>query len=273
MTALSPGESFLNAFHERVLGSTPTAFGAMKTEGPSGYERLLAQLPALPPQATLLDLACGDGELLARAQRLRPDLRLIGIDLCQAELQRARPRLSAQAELHCERAQALSLPDASVDALLCHMALMLMDDADTVAGEIRRVLRPGGVLAAVLGTGLDDTPACLVWRQAMDAAMAADADQPRVRFGDRRTRTAEGMQALFAAGFHGHRFEPFTATCEGSPEGLWQALQLSYDPALLSAAGQLRLRDTALAGWRALPADRPLQLRWRLAEFSCRRDG
>jgi ubiquinone/menaquinone biosynthesis C-methylase UbiE len=221
----------------------------------------------------VLDLACGDGELLVRAQHLRPDARLIGVDLCEAELQRARPRLNAHAELHCERAQALSLPDASVDALLCHMALMLMDDADAVAGEIRRVLRPGGVLAAVLGTGLDDTPAGLAWRQAMDAAMAADAERPRLRFGDRRTRSAEGLQALFASGFHGHRFEPFTATAESSPESLWDSLQLSYDPALLSPAGQRRLRDTALAAWRALPAGQPLQLRWRLAEFSCRRDG
>lgn len=272
MIELSPGERFLNEFHERVLGSTPTAFGAMKTEGPSGYERLLAQLAILPPQATLLDLACGDGELLVRAGRLRPDLHLIGIDLYQAELQRARPRLAAQAELYCERAQALSLPDASVDALLCHLALMLMDDADAVAGEVRRVLRPGALFAAVLGTGLDDTPAGLVWRQAMDTAMAADADRPRLRFGDRRTRSAEGLHGLFAAGFRGHRFEPFTATSEGSPESLWQALQLSYDPALLSAAGQRQLHDAALAGWRALPSDRPLQLRWRLAEFSCRRD-
>jgi ubiquinone/menaquinone biosynthesis C-methylase UbiE len=244
----------------------------MRAEGSSGYERLLVHLPSLPPQASVLDLACGDGEWLVRAQHLRPDARLIGIDLCEAELQRARPRLSARVELRCERAQALSLLDASVDAVLCHMALMLMDDADAVANQVRRVLRPSGVFAAVLGTGLDDTPAGLAWRQAMDAAMAADAERPRLRFGDRRTRSAEGLQALFASGFHGHRFEPFTATTEGSPASLWDSLQLSYDPALLSAAGQLRLRDTALAAWHALPAGQPLQLRWRLAEFSCRRD-
>jgi SAM-dependent methyltransferase len=270
---LSPVERFLDAFHEAVPAATPAAFAAMHTDGASGYERLLGHLAALPHGATVLDLACGDGEWLARAGRLRPDLRLVGVDLCEAELQRARSRLAPAADLRCERAQAMSLAAASVDALVCHMALMLMGDIDVVVAEIRRVLRPGGVFGAVLGLRLDATPAGIAWRDAMDAALAADVDRPQLRFGDPRMRAAAGLEGLFSEGFHGHHFEPFSATVEGSPETLWASLQLSYDPFLLTPAGRGRLRDAAFAAWQSLGAAPPLQLRWRLGHFSCRRDG
>ncbi len=49
-------------------------------------------------------------------------------------------------------AQKIPLGDASADAVLCHMALMLMLPIEPVIGEIHRVLAPGGIFAAVSGT-------------------------------------------------------------------------------------------------------------------------
>lgn len=63
------------------------------------YDRYLAQFARriAPRGAKVLDVACGPGNGAARLAKLRPDLRLVGIDLAPAMVQQARRRVpSAQ---------------------------------------------------------------------------------------------------------------------------------------------------------------------------------
>jgi ubiquinone/menaquinone biosynthesis C-methylase UbiE len=128
MTDAGVDAEFLAAFHDQEPGITARVLG----EHPYAW---LAQ--ALPP-GTVLDLCCGSAPL---AGHVGPYL---GLDVALAELKLARTTVV--------RADAARVPvaDASVDAVACSMALMLVPDLQGVLREVRRVLRPGGVLAALL---------------------------------------------------------------------------------------------------------------------------
>lgn len=59
------------------------------------------------------------------------------------DLARARPQLAA-ADLRRARVQELPFADGSFDAVVSHMVLMLLPDADAVIADAARVLAPGG---------------------------------------------------------------------------------------------------------------------------------
>lgn len=141
----SAAERFLIDFHARFPGATGQALGnvAVRCGGrgfASSYELLAAQVPA--DSKRVLDVACGDGVLLALIAARCPGARLAGIDMSAAELAAARTRLGGQAELVECRAQQLPFADGTFDALTSHMALMLMDDMPVVLRELRRVGGP-----------------------------------------------------------------------------------------------------------------------------------
>ena len=72
----------------------------------------------LPVGATVMDPACGDGRWLLAAYRLRPDLRLIGVDIDPDAIAAARRTLSElpARELRC--GDALSMPLPAVDQIV-----------------------------------------------------------------------------------------------------------------------------------------------------------
>ena len=97
----------------------------------------------------VLDLGCGDGEVLAGLIRwgTLPD-RLVGVDVRADAVARAQARWP---EIGLDVADATALPyrDASFDLALCFtLFTSILDDgiARRVAGEVRRVLRPGGAV-------------------------------------------------------------------------------------------------------------------------------
>jgi SAM-dependent methyltransferase len=99
--------------------------------------------------ARILDIGCGSGGLLLDLLRYgaRAD-RLAGVDLVPERVARARARLPA-ADLRCVSATALPYPDASFD-LVCQMlvfsSLLEAATARQVAAEMRRVVRPDGLI-------------------------------------------------------------------------------------------------------------------------------
>lgn len=153
MPLRSPAERYLEDFHQRQPGTTSAAFAELPAvKYSSSYAALTAHVPTAQSPMNVLDLACGDGYLLKLlAARQQPGLQLTGVDMSQAELDAARLRLPSDVTLLKERAQALSMATGSVDVLLSHMAIMLMDDLEQVLQEVQRVLRSGGTLAVLIG--------------------------------------------------------------------------------------------------------------------------
>jgi SAM-dependent methyltransferase len=115
------------------------------------------------PGATVLELAAGTGIVgLTAAQALGGETRLILSDFSPAMVEAAQRRGS---ELGLENvdyrvldAEALELPDESVDGVLCRWGYMLMGDPAKALGETHRVLRPGGRLSAAVFASPQQNP-------------------------------------------------------------------------------------------------------------------
>ncbi|MDX1656163.1 MAG: malonyl-ACP O-methyltransferase BioC [Candidatus Competibacteraceae bacterium] len=108
-------------------------------------ERL--ELIRLEPQR-ILDAGCGTGTITAGLLRRYRKAQVVALDLALAMLPRARhhaPWLHRPA-LVCGDAEALPLADGSCDMVFSNLTFQWCADLDRLFGEIRRVLRPGGLL-------------------------------------------------------------------------------------------------------------------------------
>ncbi len=99
-----------------------------------------------PAGALVVDVGCGTGAQLARYRG--NGWRLAGVDPSPAMVAQARQALGGDAEIHLADASRMPFADGSVHLVLCSMALheMAGDTREAVLKEIRRVLRPDGVL-------------------------------------------------------------------------------------------------------------------------------
>ncbi|MGH3888732.1 MAG: class I SAM-dependent methyltransferase [Pseudonocardiaceae bacterium] len=94
----------------------------------------------------VLEVAIGTGLNL---EHYPPDVRLTGIELSQDMLAIARRRaveLGRQVELRVGDAEALEIPSATFDTVVCTFSLCAIPDHRMALAEMARVLRPGGVL-------------------------------------------------------------------------------------------------------------------------------
>jgi SAM-dependent methyltransferase len=109
-------------------------------------------LAALKPGETVLDLGSGAGfDVFLASPKVGPTGRVIGVDMTDAMLQRARAYAEksgfANVEFRKGEIEALPIDDNSVDVAISNCVLNLVPDKDRAFREIQRVLKPGGRLA------------------------------------------------------------------------------------------------------------------------------
>ncbi len=180
--------------------------------------------------------------------------RVVGLDLSPAMLAVARaiPSVAGAAIEWVEASVlALPLPDGAFDAVLCQHGLQQFPDRPAALGEMRRVLVPGGRLAAAVWARIEGNPGMAALVAALERHVGtAAADNRRVPFalGD----AAELNNLLAAAGFREVRVQTLTQTARfPSPEGL-VAAQLAATPLstlglLTDEARRVVARDVSLA--------------------------
>ena len=109
---------------------------------------------SLAPDARVLDLACGTGDLAFAAAAHAPRGEIIGIDASSAMIDLARGRAGRDAPSGNVRfavgdLTSLDAASGSVDAITAGYALRNVPNYEAGVAEIARVLKPGGVLATL----------------------------------------------------------------------------------------------------------------------------
>lgn len=101
----------------------------------------------IPPDAAVLDVACGTGELERLLLNHNPDQAIVGVDLSEQMLSQARQKLSGYANVSFQQATAsqLPFPDQAFDMVISANAFHYFAEPRAALQEMRRVLKPGAL--------------------------------------------------------------------------------------------------------------------------------
>jgi demethylmenaquinone methyltransferase / 2-methoxy-6-polyprenyl-1,4-benzoquinol methylase len=137
-------EPQVRAMFDRIAGFYDVMNTVMTAGLHHRWRARAADLAALAPGGSALDVACGTGDLaIELARRVGADGEVIGSDFAQEMLERARAKAPA---LLWEWGNALDLPYASnrFDAATVGFGARNFSDLDRGLAEMARVVKPGG---------------------------------------------------------------------------------------------------------------------------------
>jgi SAM-dependent methyltransferase len=126
----------------------PLFLGDSFHPGGAALTRRLAAALGLKPSQRVVDVASGIGTTaLLLASEF--DVEVLGVDLGAEQVAKARSRaatarLDGRARFEVGDAEQLPVGDALFDAAVCECAFCTFPDKATAAGELARVVRPGG---------------------------------------------------------------------------------------------------------------------------------
>jgi ubiquinone/menaquinone biosynthesis C-methylase UbiE len=252
----------------RFVGSIPALYD--RHLGPVLFEPYARELAARVPSGArqVLELAAGTGRLTRHLLAGLPsDGALIATDLNEPMLAEAQRRVPADSRLRWQvaDAQALPLGDATMDVVACQFGLMFVPDKPRALREMRRVLRPGGMLLLSTWDGLPRNPAT----ELLHALACAElpADPPTFMLTPFSLPDPVALRALIAAaGFATIRVDTVAVVGEASSAAdlavgfvrgnpLWNELvERGIDPAAFQARVEQALRD----GFGDAPCRTPL---------------
>ena len=109
-------------------------------------------LPHLSPGQRVLDFGCGPGTIsVGLATEIAPG-ELHGIDMEESQLNMARAAAKAgghnNVTFHVGDVIALPFDDNFFEVAHCHAVLMHVPDTDATLAEVKRVLKPGGIISS-----------------------------------------------------------------------------------------------------------------------------
>jgi ubiquinone/menaquinone biosynthesis C-methylase UbiE len=143
------------------------------------WAHLLLDRVHLEGGQAVLDVACGPGTVTRLvAARVGPTGRVTGCDVSPAMLDLARAKAliddSAPIDyLQCP-ADALDVPDNSVDLVTCQQGLQFFSDRLSALAEMRRVLRPGGELGIAVWCDIEECPPFAALANALEEVLGPE---------------------------------------------------------------------------------------------------
>ena len=189
----------LRIVHQKHTGFTEACASSCRDKaGRNSYE-WLAEIVPNNKGLRVLDLACGSGTLLKILFDRNQNLNLKGIDMCPEELKLAKNLLiNSGVNLIESKAQNLTaINDNSIDIVLCHWALTLMDPIAPVLNEVRRVLTSEGRFAALVDGPMNAVPS---YKEVHDLIYSHVQEEipsyGEIDLGDPRIRGTESLSNL-----------------------------------------------------------------------------
>jgi SAM-dependent methyltransferase len=151
-------ESFENAgalFSQAGVAEVWRSGAAMRGRSLGAATELMVDRAGLKPGSCVLDVAAGTGEQsMVAARRVGPGGLVLATDVAPGMLEvateEARRAGLTNLETRVMNAERLELEPDSFDAVISRLGLMLIPDRQQALAEIRRVLKPGGRLAAIV---------------------------------------------------------------------------------------------------------------------------
>jgi SAM-dependent methyltransferase len=247
--------TYTHGHHESVLRSHRWR----TAENSAGYLR-----PHLSSGAALLDVGCGPGTITGDLAALVAPGRVTALEVAEPALDLARAEAGRRGLTNVDfvvgDVLALDFPDDTFDVVHAHQVLQHLGDPVAALREMRRVAKPGGVVAV-----RDGDYAAFTWWPALDELTEWLDLYERIARGNGGEPDA-GRRLLAWA--HQAGFTDVTPTastwCFATPEdrdwwgGLWADRVLKSEMAATAlrtgAASEDDLRRIS-AGWRAWAAD------------------
>jgi ubiquinone/menaquinone biosynthesis C-methylase UbiE len=133
-----PAHSFDDsAAYERFIGQWGRAAGA-----------IFLDWLAPPAGARWLDVGCGTGLFTELIVDTCSPAAVVAIDQAQAQIDHARSKpVARHADFRVGDAQELAYPDSGFDVVVSALAINFIPDRPRALSEMRRVTRPGGIVA------------------------------------------------------------------------------------------------------------------------------
>lgn len=169
---------YTHGHHESVLRSHSWRTAA------NSAAYLIAELT---PDARVLDIGCGPGTITADLAELVPEGRVTGVDLAPGIVDRAREYAAGRGLENTDFAvadvNALDFPDGSFDVVHAHQVLQHLGDPVGALREMRRVCRPGGLVAVrdsdyAAFTWFPEIPALDDWQTLYRRVARANGGEP-----------------------------------------------------------------------------------------------
>jgi ubiquinone/menaquinone biosynthesis C-methylase UbiE len=195
-------------YYDRILG--PAQFGPLGDD-------LARRLPR-EPGGDVLEIACGTGLVSRRLrERLGPTVKLQATDLSEVMLEYARANVPGAIDWRVADAAALPFADAAYGAVVCAFGIMFVPDKAKAFREMRRVLKPGGVLLFNVWDRIERNPHGRIAAEVAEGWFPGDPEMRNARtpyeFHDRDLI----RRMVQDAGFHAVRFDEVRATI-GAPD-------------------------------------------------------
>lgn len=236
----------------------------------------LIRLAALRPGEQVLDVACGTGVVARLAsQQVGGTGTVAGLDVNPGMLAVARSATppDMRIEWHEASAEAMPLPDASFDVVLCQMGLQFVPDKHAALREMWRVLVSGGRL--ILNVPGPTPQVFTILAEALARHMSAEA-AGFVNHVFSLHDTAEIQNLIGGAGFHNVSVESDTKPLRlpAPEEFLWQYV---HGTPLAGAVAQVNderrgsLERDVVAKWQEFVKDRALVLDVRVVVATARK--
>jgi SAM-dependent methyltransferase len=134
----------------------------------------LADFASIEPDSRALDVGCGPGALTAELARRLGAGSVVAADPSESFVAACAHRVPG-ADVRAAPAESLPWPDDSVDAALAQLVVNFLEEPAAGLTEMRRLVRPGGVVAACTW---DYSDGMRMLRTFWDAALALDPEAP-----------------------------------------------------------------------------------------------